>query len=185
MIAADKLGPNSPLLDRPKRRRTFIERDTVVIPLVTLLVGPARPGRDREPGAGLTGRIPDLALLYAIEGGTRASSKAEAGKRKAAGNLRNMPDLCWPVARGPFIGLYLEAKREGGKARPGQLELHEALRKVGHCVCVFDTVQRGLDVVLAYHALVGSAISEPQSAMLGWRIIAHNTLSRIAAGEGP
>ncbi|MBS3932992.1 MAG: VRR-NUC domain-containing protein [Truepera sp.] len=42
--------------------------------------------------------------------------KATAGKLKAEGVRPGVPDLCLPVPRGPYHGLYLELKRRrGGK----------------------------------------------------------------------
>ncbi len=148
------LGPDSPLIRQPKLPVEVVAGPEFAVQaaLVELLIGPARG--DRQPGAGLTGRIPSLALLYAIPNGTSASSKTAAGKRKAEGALKGIPDLHWPVSRGPFIGLSLDAKRPGVKsARPEQRAIHAALRAEGHCVVVFNDVQHGLDVVLRYHDL--------------------------------
>ena len=56
---------------------------------------------------------PELTLLYHIpNGGSR--HKAEAGRLKAEGVKAGVPDLCLPVARGGFHGLYVELKRERG-----------------------------------------------------------------------
>lgn len=149
------LGPGSPLATQ----RTYTAPEfSVQAGLVELLVGPIGTG-DRIPGAGLTGRIPELILIYAIPNGASASSKTEGAKRKREGQLRGMPDLCWPVARGPFHSLYIETKRKDAKARARQLYIHAMLREQGHAVIVYDSIQKGLDVVLAYHALPRMPIS--------------------------
>lgn len=146
------LGPNSPLVARSTGKLITAPEFSVQAGLLELLVGPIGKG-DRVPGAGLTGRIPSLILIYAIPNGASASSATAAAKRKREGQLRGMPDLCWPVARGVHHALYLETKREDGRARKRQVEVHDLLRAEGNCVVVFDTVQMGLDLVLAYDRL--------------------------------
>lgn len=150
-----RLGPNSPLLTASGARRralgTPTEFDTQA-GLLELLVGKAVKGRRRVMGEGMTTRIPSLYLIHALANGT-PSSKVAAGRAKAEGVLVGMPDLHWPVARGPFIGLYLETKRQSRTARPTQVEMHAMLRDEGHAVVVYDTIQRGLDVVIAYDDL--------------------------------
>lgn len=60
-----------------------------------------------------SGRFPELALLYHVpNGGSR--KKAEAGRFRAEGVKAGVPDLCLPVARGGFHGLYIELKRQKG-----------------------------------------------------------------------
>jgi hypothetical protein len=149
-------GPNSPLRGKGDAAVIYTAPEfSVQAGLIELLVGRIGKG-DRIPGAGLTGRIPSLILIHAIPNGASASSKTEGAKRKREGQLRGMPDLHWPVMRGPFIGLYLETKRKDAKARARQAEVHTMLRAEGHAVVVYDTVQGGLDVVLAYHGLGGN-----------------------------
>ena len=149
-----RLGAGSPLLaqqDGTPKAYTAPEF-SVQAGLVELLVGPIGKG-DRIPGNGLTGRIPSLILLYAVPNGGMAGGKLMGARRKREGQLRGMPDLCWPVARGRYHALYLEAKRPKGKARAEQLQLHALLEAEGNCVMVFDSVQRGLDIVLDYDSL--------------------------------
>ncbi len=79
-----------------------------------------------------TGRYPELELLYHIpNGGSR--SKAEAGRFKAEGVKSGVPDLCLPVARGGFHGLYIELKRiTGGKTSTDQRSWIEKLTEQGY-----------------------------------------------------
>lgn len=62
-----------------------------------------------------SGKYPELNLLYHIpNGGSR--HKAEARRLRAEGVKAGVPDLCLPVARGKYHGLYIELKRQhGGK----------------------------------------------------------------------
>ena len=67
-------------------------------------------------------QIPELELLYHVpNGGLR--SKTEAVRFKRVGVKAGVPDLCLPVARDGFHGLYIELKRkEGGKLSEAQTE---------------------------------------------------------------
>ena len=60
-----------------------------------------------------TAACPELWLLYAIpNGGKRAIKTAIA--LKAQGVKSGVPDMCLPVARGGYHGLYIELKRQKG-----------------------------------------------------------------------
>jgi hypothetical protein len=81
-------------------------------------------------------RYPELELLYAIPNGNWRH-KATAGKLKAEGVRRGVPDLCLPVPRGPYHGLYLELKRKGGgKLSRSQHEWLERLAAQGYRAAV-------------------------------------------------
>ena len=59
------------------------------------------------------GKYPELAWLYAVpNGGLR--SKAVAGKLKAEGTRRGVPDYLWPQRSGQHVGLGVP----GGCANP-------------------------------------------------------------------
>lgn len=56
---------------------------------------------------------------------------------RAEGLRRGVPDICLPVARGGYHGLYIELKRlHGGRVSPEQLEWIDALNQQGYCACV-------------------------------------------------
>ena len=59
------------------------------------------------------GTHPALSLLYAIPNGG-ARHPVVAAKLKAEGVKRGVPDICLPVARGKWHGLYIELKRQRG-----------------------------------------------------------------------
>lgn len=66
---------------------------------------------------------PDLDLLFAVpNGGDRSMSVAAA--MKAEGVKSGVPDLCLPVPRGGYPGLWIEMKRPGEarKAQGGRSE---------------------------------------------------------------
>lgn len=61
----------------------------------------------------LRGRFPELRLLYHVpNGGSR--NRIEAARLQAQGVKAGVPDLCLPVARGKYHGLYIELKRTRG-----------------------------------------------------------------------
>lgn len=56
-------------------------------------------------------QYPELALLHHIpNGGSR--HKIEAARLKAQGVKPGVPDICLPVPRGGYHGLYIELKRQ-------------------------------------------------------------------------
>lgn len=93
---------------------------------------PSRKNNDREhqeqksviSWANLqTAIAPELELLFAIpNGGDRHLFVAK--KLKAEGAKKGVPDLCLPVARGRYHGLYIEMKKPANRItgdRPGTL----------------------------------------------------------------
>ena len=61
-------------------------------------------------------RYPELYLLYHIpNGGSR--NALEAANLKRQGVKAGVPDLCLPVARGKYHGLYIELKKEGTRLK--------------------------------------------------------------------
>lgn len=79
---------------------------------------------------------PELRLLFHIpNGGSRG--KAEAGRFRAMGVKSGVPDLCLPVARGPWHGLFVELKRtRGGRVSSEQAVWIRELEAQGYCAVV-------------------------------------------------
>lgn len=76
---------------------------------------------------------PELALLHAIpNGGLR--DPVTAGKLSAEGLRAGVPDLCLPVPRQGYHGLYVELKTQGGQLSPEQRWWAEQLRAQGYRV---------------------------------------------------
>lgn len=96
---------------------------------------------------------PALRLLYAIpNGGMR--NKAVAGKLRAEGVKPGVLDLCLPVPRGVFHGLYIEMKRqEGGRVSKDQARWIADLRAEGYSAVVCHGWMQAREVLLAYLAL--------------------------------
>jgi len=64
-------------------------------------------------------KFPELALMYSIPNGSHRHI-AVARKLKAEGVKRGVPDICLPVARGGYHGLYIELKKPKGTTRAGK-----------------------------------------------------------------
>lgn len=78
------------------------------------------------------GRWPELGMLYAVpNGGNR--NIVTARRLKAEGVKPGVPDLCLPVPRGGYHGLYIELKRQKrGKIQPEQVAWLQALNEQGY-----------------------------------------------------
>lgn len=76
--------------------------------------------------------VPELRLMYHIpNGGLR--NKPVAVRLTAEGVRRGVPDMCLPVARQGYHGLYIELKRrKGGTVEPEQKEWIELLNAQGY-----------------------------------------------------
>lgn len=86
-----------------------------------------------------SGAHPELMLLYHIPNeGQR--SRATGARLRAEGLKRGVPDLCLPVPRGKWHGLYIELKRlRGGRVSDEQQRWLDALNEQGY----FAVVCRG------------------------------------------
>ena len=80
--------------------------------------------------ASVRAQYPELALLYHIEN-ERQCSPQQAARRKRMGVKKGVPDLCLPVARGRYHGLYIELKTPAGRATPDQRWWCERLNAEG------------------------------------------------------
>lgn len=89
-----------------------------------------KPRQDREHAEAVAlmqmvrmqeARWPALRWLFAVPNGG-ARSKAAAGKLKAEGTRRGVPDYLLPQRSGEFVGLALELKAKGGRVDPAQRE---------------------------------------------------------------
>ena len=74
---------------------------------------------------------PELNLMFHIPNGGKRS-KAEAGRFRAEGVKSGVPDLCLPVPRGRYHGLYIEMKTESGHTTAVQEWWGERLQAQGY-----------------------------------------------------
>lgn len=105
---------------------------------------------------GQIGTWPELALLYhPANGGKRG--KQEAAKFKRMGVKPGVPDLCLPVARGGFHGLYVEMKRrDGGRVSSEQRTWLAHLTAQGYRALVAEGHEQAIALIRDYLA------SEPE-----------------------
>ena len=100
-------------------------------------------------------RRPELQLLYHIPNeGQR--SRATGARMRAEGLKRGVPDLCLPVPRGGYHGLYIElTRRSGGRVSDDQRGWIEALARMGYRAEICQGWQAAAEMIEAY--LKGSA----------------------------
>jgi hypothetical protein len=77
----------------------------------------------------------ELELMHAIPNGGRRDA-VTGGKLKAEGVKAGVPDLCLPVAKSGYHGLYIEPKTSAGKASIKQLQWFGALAGQGYRVSI-------------------------------------------------
>jgi len=92
---------------------------------------------------------PELKLLHHCpNGGSR--NKAEAAKLKQMGVKAGMPDLCLPVPKGIYNGLYIEMKYNRGRLEESQKKMLKELAEVGHyCVVCYGT-EEAIKILMEY-----------------------------------
>jgi len=97
----------------------------------------------------IRGQYPDLKLLYHIP--NERSDKRQAAILKKMGVKRGVPDLCLPVPRGQFHGLYIEMKRtDGGRVSDDQLWWNEQLISNGYASVICNGWESGKEALLWY-----------------------------------
>lgn len=80
-------------------------------------------------------KYPELKLLHHIPNGGKRDV-IEAKHMQQQGVKSGVPDLCLPVARGGYHGLYIEMKAEKGRVSANQTWWLEELRKQDYCAIV-------------------------------------------------
>lgn len=97
----------------------------------------------------MRGKYPELDLLYHVpNGGDR--NTIEAANLKRQGVKAGVPDLCLPVARGKYHGLYIEMKYGKNKASVKQEKWIAALRKQGYIAEVCYGWQKAAELITKY-----------------------------------
>ena len=93
---------------------------------------------------------PELAMLYAIpNGGKRAIKTAVALKKQ--GVKRGVPDMCLPVSRGGYHGLYIELKRQrGGTVSEAQKSWITALNTQGYKAIICHGAEEAIEQIRGY-----------------------------------
>lgn len=100
--------------------------------------------------AGISERAyPELALLHAVpNGGSR--HPAEAKNLKAAGVKPGVPDICLPVPRGKYHGLYIELKSQKGRPSEFQEEWISRLNQQGYMAVCCHGFEEARSAIMSY-----------------------------------
>ena len=96
-------------------------------------------------------KYPELSMLYHAANG-EYREHATGGRLKAMGVKPGVPDICLPVARGGYHGLYIELKRtkKGARLSVEQKEWLDRLNANGYrAVCAFGW-RVAMDEMLRY-----------------------------------
>ena len=93
---------------------------------------------------------PELKLLFHVpNGGLR--SKTEAVRFKRAGVKPGVPDICLPVARKGYHGLYIELKRrKGGTLSESQKEWMDDLLSHGYLAVRCNGADEAISILEEY-----------------------------------
>lgn len=94
--------------------------------------------------------FPELELMYHIpNGGYR--TKTEAARFHSEGVKPGVPDICLPVPRGGYHGLYIELKRkEGGKVSANQESWLEKLKQQNYEAVVCRGWEEAAEAITRY-----------------------------------
>jgi hypothetical protein len=113
---------------------------------------PACPYEDEEQMAFVDylDKVRPEIKYFAIPNGGRRHP-ATAKRMKATGLKPGVPDMCFPIPRAKYHGLYIEMKREkGGYVDPDQVVWIDYLRGQGYKVEVAKGCQAAIDLLEAY-----------------------------------
>jgi len=102
-----------------------------------------------EWAAWQSGKYPELKLLYAIPNGGRRDKK-EAYFMKLSGVRAGVPDICLPVAKGGYHGLYIEMKYGKNTVRYTQDEWLKALAEQHYRVAVKYSADEAIEEIKKY-----------------------------------
>ena len=122
--------------------------------------------------------MPELDMLYHIpNGGSRGL--LEAVRLKRQGVKPGVPDLHLPIARGGYIGLWIEMKTATGRLSEDQRRIIAMLRAEGHRVEVCRSAADAVEVLEDYLRVPTPTIAPSLRAAHG--IAGHNGVRFDAA----
>ena len=97
---------------------------------------------------------PELKLLFHIPN-ERICSVQQGANLKRMGVKRGVPDLCMPVARGAYHGLFIEMKTESGTATSDQKWWGDQLKAQGYMWAVCKGWESAVKLLEIYLNLPG------------------------------
>lgn len=99
--------------------------------------------------------FPELRLMYHIPNGGKRN-RFEAANLKRQGVKAGVPDICLPVARGGFHGLYIELKAGKNKTTDKQNEWLSDLMAQGYSAHVCVGWENAKDTITKYLGMRGT-----------------------------
>lgn len=87
-------------------------------------------------------------MFHIPNGGQRAITTAK--RLKAEGVKAGVPDICLPVPKGKYHGLFIEMKVKGNKPTENQELWLAALKEQGYYTAVCFGLESAIDVILNY-----------------------------------
>lgn len=93
--------------------------------------------------------IPELETMYAVPNG-QYRPKNIAVKLKRQGVKSGVSDICLPLPKGKYHGLYLELKVGKNKPTENQKEFLKKVISVGYCGVVCYGFEDAADVITSY-----------------------------------
>lgn len=100
--------------------------------------------------ASIRSRWPELKLLFHIKNENREGGAQAVAIDKAMGVKKGVPDLCLPVPRGNYCGLYIEMKSLSGKARQEQQWWIDELGAQGYLAIVCKGYVEAINALKEY-----------------------------------
>lgn len=92
---------------------------------------------------------PELNYMYHTpNGGSR--NQIEAANLKRQGVKAGVPDICLPCSKGNYHGLYIELKRQGGKATPKQNDYLTFLASQGYHTAICFSCDEAIATIEKY-----------------------------------
>ena len=100
-------------------------------------------------------KTPELRLMYAVPNGGKRNM-ATAVRLKKEGVKPGVPDICLPVPRGKYHGLYIEMKFGRNKPSEAQKWWIEQLQQQGHKVALCYGWGEAVKVIVDYLTEIGA-----------------------------
>lgn len=93
--------------------------------------------------------MPELRLLFHIPNGGKRH-KTTAARLKMEGVKAGVPDICLPVARGKYHGLYIELKAGKNTVTDNQSRWLTELTRQGYCTAVCYGWEEASKIIMRY-----------------------------------
>lgn len=98
----------------------------------------------------MNGQYPELSLLFAVPNGAVVPNFALVQKLKSEGLRPGVPDLCLPVVRGEWHGLFIEMKKAGGITSKEQREFIRGVLEQGYEAVICHSADEAIETLERY-----------------------------------